>query len=240
MTTARELFQAGKLNEAVRALNAELRDNPADVKRRTFLFELLCFTGEFDRAEKQLDILGKENKDADMGSLLYRGAIAAERTRQEMFAKKDVPPPKAGDQAVRGTLNGKPFEDLTDADPRIGRRLEVFAAGSYLWMSFHDLATVVFQPPRRLRDLMWATALVRVGPSFKGVELGEVLVPALSPSACAHPDDLVRLGRTTNWEELEDGQEVPVGQKMLLVDGEEFPILELRSLEFTAAEGATP
>ncbi len=40
---AQELFQAGKLDEAVQALGAELRDNPADARRRTFLFELLCF-----------------------------------------------------------------------------------------------------------------------------------------------------------------------------------------------------
>jgi type VI secretion system protein ImpE len=36
---AQELFQAGKLDEAVQALGAELRENPADAKRRTFLFE---------------------------------------------------------------------------------------------------------------------------------------------------------------------------------------------------------
>jgi protein involved in temperature-dependent protein secretion len=29
-----------------------------------------------------------------------------------------------------------------------------------------------------------------------------------------------------------------VGQKLLLVDGEEFPILEVRTLEFPAAEAA--
>ena len=57
--TARELYQAGKLDEAVQALIAELRDNPGDTKRRTFLFELLCFAGNFDRAEKQLDILSQ-------------------------------------------------------------------------------------------------------------------------------------------------------------------------------------
>ena len=31
---------------------------------------------------------------------------------------------------------------------------------------------------------------------------------------------------------------IPFGQKMLLVDGEEFPILELRHLEITAAVAA--
>ena len=32
---ARELFRAGKLNEAIQSLSAELRDAPGDVQRRT-------------------------------------------------------------------------------------------------------------------------------------------------------------------------------------------------------------
>jgi type VI secretion system protein ImpE len=52
-------------------------------------------------------------------------------------------------------------------------------------------------------------------------------------------DDAVRLGRATVWEEQEGGDVVPFGQKMLLVDGEEFPLLELRHLEIAGAEEAS-
>ena len=45
MENANQLFQAGRLNEAVQALNAEVRNHPEDSKRRIFLFELLCFSG---------------------------------------------------------------------------------------------------------------------------------------------------------------------------------------------------
>ena len=61
MENSNQLFQAGKLNEAVQALNAEVRNHPEDSKRRIFLFELLCFSGEYDRAEKQLDVLGSDD-----------------------------------------------------------------------------------------------------------------------------------------------------------------------------------
>ena len=85
---AQQLFKAGKLSEAIPALNALLRDKPSDVRSRTFLFELLCFAGEYERAEKQLIILQEEtSKDSMLGALLYRAALAAERTRQEMFAR---------------------------------------------------------------------------------------------------------------------------------------------------------
>jgi protein involved in temperature-dependent protein secretion len=37
----------------------------------------------------------------------------------------------------------------------------------------------------------------------------------------------------TVWEEGPDGQELPFGQKMLLMDDEEIPLLELRRLEIS-------
>jgi len=37
--SVQQLFQAGRLDDAIQALNAEVRDNPTDAKRRTFLFE---------------------------------------------------------------------------------------------------------------------------------------------------------------------------------------------------------
>ncbi len=232
--TARELFQAGKLNEAIRALTAEVRDNPADARRRTFLFELLCFAGEFDRAEKQLEVLARDSPASEAGALVYRGAIYAEKTRQEIFARREFP---AAGQArtVSGSLNGRAFQWLCDADPRIGPRLEVLAAGGYLWIPLEHLASVRVAAPRRLRDLLWVPAVVRAGPGLKGRELGEVLLPVLCPFSWKHAQEEVRLGRMTVWEPDEEGKEIPYGQKLLLVDGEEVPLLEVRTLEIAAA-----
>jgi type VI secretion system protein ImpE len=238
MENAQQLFQAGRLKEALQALSAEVRNHPADTKRRTFLFELLCFSGEYDRAEKQLDMLAEAGPNSEMGALLYRSALHAERTRQELFQRREFPKPSGGSspgaESIAGTLNGKPFQAITDGDARIGPRLEVFAGGSYLWINFEHLASIQIQPPRRLRDLLWTPAVVRAGPALKDTELGEVLLPVLSPFAWQHADEAVRLGRMTVWEEDESGAVVPVGQKMLLVDGEEFPFLEIRKLEFAS------
>jgi type VI secretion system protein ImpE len=170
-----------------------------------------------------------------MGALVYRSALHAEKIRHDLFTKKEYPKP-VGDAAatggaVSGTLNGKPFQSIADADPRIGPRLEVFAGGNYLWMNFEHLASIDMDKPRRLRDLLWTPARLRGGPALKDTELGEVLLPALTPFAWQDPDDAIRLGRMTAWEENESGETVPVGQKMLLVDGEEFPLLEIRKLE---------
>ncbi|MEW5931176.1 MAG: type VI secretion system accessory protein TagJ [Gemmatimonadota bacterium] len=236
---ARALFEAGRLDEAVESLGAELRDAPTDVRRRTFLFELLCFAGAYDRAEKHLEVLARGSRDAELGAWLLRSALHAERVRQAAFAAGPLPPAAPG-RPVSGTLNGTPFASLEDADPRIGPRLEVFAAGQYTWLPLEHVASVRVAAPGLLRDLLWAPAVVRTGPGFRGTELGEVLLPALAPLSWRSPDGEVRLGRVTDWEELPEGGMVPVGQKLLLVDGEPFPILELRELEIEAAVPALP
>jgi type VI secretion system protein ImpE len=209
----------------------ELRDEPMDTRRRTFLFELLCFAGEFDRAEKQLAILADTGRDAAMGSLVYRAAVQAERMRREMFEKGTLPPTEA-DLPAGAVVNGRPAQAVEDADPRIGARLEVFAAGSYMWLPMAHIASIRMEPPKRLRDLLWIPAVLRTSARCKGLDLGEVLIPALTPLAFRSPDDLVRLGRQTVWEEIGEAI-VPTGQKLLLVDGEQIPILEVRTLEFS-------
>jgi type VI secretion system protein ImpE len=233
---AQQLYQAGRLDEAVQALGSALRSNPGDVRARTFLFELLCFAGQYERASKQLDVIADTNKEAGLGAMLYRSALHAERTRQEMFAGGGAvggePPPAA----LSGTLNGQPFTSLTDADPRIGARLEVFAAGQYTWVPFGQLADVRVEQPKQLRDLLWAPARVRAGPGFQDFEFGEVIIPAIAPLSWRHDDWEVRLGRDIAWEVLPDGSEIPLGSKMLQVDDELIPILEVRELIIAPAE----
>ncbi|HET9409542.1 MAG TPA: type VI secretion system accessory protein TagJ [Candidatus Sulfotelmatobacter sp.] len=235
-----ELYKAGRLNEAINAVSAELRQDPTDARRRTFLFELLCFAGEYARADKQLEVLAQAGPSSEMGVLLYRSALYAERQRHELFAKGELPAAKEDSGGARGgTVNGKPFQIFRDSDPRLGGRLELFAAGNYLLLPLEHVASIEIQPPKRLRDLLWTPAAVRTAPSFKGAELGEVLLPVLAPFSSQYPDDAVRLGRMTVWGDDEHSEaQVPFGQKMWLVDEEEIPFLELRALEFNAASVA--
>jgi len=234
---AKELLDAGKVREAEKALSAFLRDNPADTSLRTFLFELLCFSGQYDRAEKQLGVLAKGSPEAEMGAVLYFSALHGEKTRNEMFEKQEFPQTPAP-KSPPGKLNGKPFESISDADPAIGPRLELYAAGAYLWIPFEHVASVEIAPPRVLRDTLWTPAFVLTGPSFQGTDIGQVLIPAIYPFSWNSDDESVWLGRATQWVADDEGHEFPVGQKTFIVDGEEVPLLEVRSLEFTSDAAA--
>lgn len=237
MKDAQTLYRAGKLTEAISALTVHLRENPADSKSRTFLFELLCFSGDYERADKQLNIVEQEgSKDSMLATLLYKAALHAEKIRQDMFEHGTFPAPsRQTGGTVRGRFNGKEFHSLQDADPRIGEKLEVFAAGDYLWISFHDIQSIQMEEPKRLRDLCWAPAKLTTGPTFRSRELGEILLPAITPLSWQHEDDEVRLGRVTEFCEDETGAVAPYGGKTLLVDGEEVALVDMRQLEIYPA-----
>jgi len=234
--SARELLRAGKVREAIRDLSAHLREHPADRAQRTFLFELLCFAGEYTRAENQLALLAGSGIEAETGAIVYYAALHAEKSRHALFASQQFPEHAAA--SPRGELNGQPFSSIRDADPNIGNRLEVFAAGAPLWIPFEHVAALEMAVPRRLRDTLWAPARVTTSAAFRGTDMGDVLIPAIYPFSWKHPNEAVWLGRVTTWVEKEEGLGFPAGQKTWLVDGEEFPFLEVRTLQFYPAAGA--
>ena len=234
MPTVQEHFAAGRLEAAIDALGVELRSNPNHAQRRSFGFELLSFAGQYDRAAKQLDILASAGTMAEAGASVYRAALQNERVREHMFATGDYPmgevPAVAG-----GTLNGDAFTTIADADPRIGARLELMAGGRYLWIPFAHIASITIEAPTRLRDTHWVTARLETSPEIRAMDLGEVLIPALSPAAWKLEDPDLRLGRATDWEELPDGDFAPVGMKVWRVDGRDVPLLDIRQVIFTAS-----
>ena len=228
--TSHEHYRAGELDRAITVLGEELRSDPLNPRRRTFLFELLCFAGQYDRAEKHLDVLTNQaSSTASMGLLAYRSALHAQRTRETMFGTGELPGTLPG-AAPGGVCNSKPFADFTDADPRIGDHLEVFVAGSYTWIPLIFVQGLHLEPPTNLRDLLWARGRVTLAPGAPFEDMGEVFLPVLTPLAHRSQDDAVRLGRTTVWEPLGDGMQIPVGQKVFQVDDDELPMLELRSV----------
>jgi len=89
------------------------------------------------------------------------------------------------------------------------------------------IATLEPRKPTRLRDLMWKPARLAV----KGGQDGEIYLPALYHGTHHSADDLLRLGRLTDWVGL------PVrgmGLKCFLVGEKSVPIAELQPMTFAS------
>lgn len=91
MLTASQLYEEGQLAQAVAALNEDLRRQPLDNGKRYFLAELLCFAGDWERADKQLDLLMHQDASLLPGVLLFRQLLRAAKAREQFFMEGRIP-----------------------------------------------------------------------------------------------------------------------------------------------------
>jgi len=111
-------------------------------------------------------------------------------------ARKKFDEANAAVPALKGTLNGKPFEGLYEADERFGTVIEVFGSGgTYSWVPLDIVESITMNPPSRPLEILYrpANLVLRDGPS------GDVMLPALYPGSYLSSDEELQLGRATDW-----------------------------------------
>src|SRR5690606_24461861 len=84
-SSAESLLKAGRLAEALEALTAQIRGNPADAAQRVLLFQLLAASGQWERAEAQLEAAGKLDASNLVLVAGYQALLAMEIERHEVF-----------------------------------------------------------------------------------------------------------------------------------------------------------
>jgi type VI secretion system protein ImpE len=86
-----ELFKSDRLTDAVALATDAVRNKPMDVAARSLLCELLCFAGELERADKQLDAALQADPQTMTGVSLLKHLIRSEFSRREVFRHGRVP-----------------------------------------------------------------------------------------------------------------------------------------------------
>lgn len=134
---------------------------------------------------------------------------------------------QAFDQAApsTGTVDGKRFAWIADADVRFGPVLEAILAGGYYWIPFQHLQRVVLPEPSDLRDLVWAPAHLFLA---NGGETA-ALIPVRYPGTEAADDGALQLARRTTWRDV-GGVDQGLGQRLLATDVAEYPLLDIREI----------
>ena len=255
-----ELLQTGRLSDAIARVAGEVKAKPSDPAARIFYFELLSLAGDLDRAAKQLDVLSSTTGELGVG--IYQGVIQAERERQGLFhagprprvlsdspyttpyleaveyyaagdfatAMTRLEAANQGDHPLHGTLNGNELNELTDSNDLLGPFLEVVMDGHYAWVPWQSIESLAIPGPRYLRDTIWTPASL----SLHSGDHGEVLLFSLYVDSCLQEADEIKLGRRTVWEQNPAGFTVAYGQKVLASGEQDWPILEVKSLEVDA------
>lgn len=260
-TAAKQLFDAGNLAGAIEAQTQEVKSNPNDAARRTFLFELLSFAGEFERAAKQLDVISHQDVQSEWATQVYTNIVHAEGLRARLFSdglKPEFlfdPPPyiHLHLEAINRLRENRPQEaqallDRAEDDRPVPRG----QTGSRAFEDFRDCDDVL-APCLELiliRDYIWlpiehVRELEISRPErprdllwapVRVVLIDDTQRRAYMPTRyCGshrHSDDQVRLGRMTDWEASEAGPVLGTGLRQFLIGDDAIPVLELPTVTF--------
>jgi type VI secretion system protein ImpE len=256
---ATEFFKANQLSEAIDAQLKEVKANPQDHNRRLFLFELLAFAGELDRAARQIDAVNYGQMELDVAVLGYRKLLESEKARRALFSSGQQPeflmdPPEHVRQrleAVNCIRNNQPAEasqllaKAAEATPAVTGTLN--DKPFTLLRDADDLFGGVLEG-FAMGKYFWVPleqveTLAMNAPRFprdllwvnarlqmRNGPKGEVFLPALYPGSHESGDNQIKLGRATDWKTLDDGATLGIGLRTFLVGDEPRTLLEWREL----------
>ncbi len=254
--TAAELYKAGQLQDAIAAQILEVKENPTDHARRLFLFELLTFAGDLDRARRQIDMIEYKDTHLDAATAIYKRLLESEQARRDLFTQ-GVAPGFFGEPSEQLRLRLEAVNNLRDGHPEeaaeaLARANEAVGAigGQLNGQSFEslrdadDLFAGVLEVMAHGRYFWVGLDQVRLltmnAPRYPRDllfipahleledEQGEVYLPTLYPGSHEYPDDTIRLGRGTDWKEIPGGPTLGVGLHTYLRDDDAISLLELR------------
>ncbi|OTJ54057.1 virulence protein SciE type [Pseudomonas aeruginosa] len=254
---AEELLRAGRLDDALKALQEQVRSQPSNATLRIFLFQLLAVMGQWARAQNQLKVVGELDASALPMVPTYSTAIDCEALRREVFAGRLTPvilgqpaewiAPLLQALSLDAEGHGEAAQALReqafDAAPAVPGRI---GEAPFAWLADADtrlgpvLEVIVngryaWLPMSNLRSLKVEAPsdlrdLVWLPAELTLANGGATvaLLPARYAETVEHGDDAARLGRKTEW--LDSG--LPVGQRLFVTDAGETALFDLRELDF--------
>jgi type VI secretion system protein ImpE len=257
---AKELLDANRLSAAILELNQEVKHHPTDLHIRTFLFELLCFDGAYERAERQLDVLGAQDESAGIGVEVYRKLLQADAARRRFFSGGAAPgfmadPPEyvndrltalvylsqgdahhAKEIIARATSGTPPISGMLN-----GKAFRTIADSDDRFGQVLELfvnGAYMWLPLEQIKTLVLPRPhflrdllWVPARVECRDEQQGDVYLPALYPGSETEDNEQVRLGRITEWIELGQGLIGGLGLKTFLIDEVECSLLEIRELQ---------
>jgi type VI secretion system protein ImpE len=262
--TAEEFIRAGKTEDALAALQQEIRSKPGDAKLRIFLFQLLSVLGKWEKALTQLNVLRDLDADGVILAQIFTPAVQCEMLRAEVFSGHRSPlifgepmewiglMVKANQLLAQGQLEpavelrNQAFDDAPLTAGKINDR-------PFEWIADADsrlgpLLEIMLDgkyywaPFSRIKTLSIEPPgdlrnLVWSPAHFVWINGGEAsgFIPTRYPGSESAGDSSFNLARKTEWRELAGETYIGLGQRLFATNEGEYPLLDVKQIEFSSA-----
>jgi type VI secretion system protein ImpE len=257
---AKQAYDAGDLKAAIEAQTQAVKSKPTDAGARTGLFELLCFAGEWDRAQKQLDMLGTAGSNAAWGASVYQNLVIAERKRQKVFRDGIAPenfldaPPfvQLHMNAINEIRNGNGEAALQLLEQSVAQQTEVkgvLNGKPVTGLKDADELLAPFLEVFLIQDYVWVpwqqVKSLTIEPPKNRRDLlwipahltltddieRNCYLPVLYANSSTATNNETKLGRMTEFTDGSSGPIRGLGQHNIDVADQSFGLLDIRSFE---------
>lgn len=261
-------FKDGDLDAAIEAATKDVKSKPDSALARVMLAEMLCFAGDWERADTILETALMVDPSAGVAISAFRHLLMAEAARRDFYAH-GVMPSFLGEPDDQAKTRLKAALFLREDNPEAAaEQLELAeaqrpaVAGKHGDITFEDFVdgddllgpyVEVLTPDGRyfwiagweIESLTFEEPerpldlLFRVAKFVTPDATGQVFIPTLY-AGMPMQDPQLKLGRATDWAEV--GRIVRgLGQRIYFADETELSVMELDKLELpaTAAKPAS-
>ncbi|TBL70811.1 type VI secretion system accessory protein TagJ [Hafnia alvei] len=260
-TTLTQALKISSLNDILEQVMSQVKTHPQDLNEREILFKLYCIEGSWEKALLQLQTLSLMGDKRSKQTELYKNLVFSEIQRQQVLTgdrqastlQGDMPTwmnklHKANVEHYEGLIDqaalsryeafdlaletaGKSdelgaFSWIADSDCRLGPVFEFICAGGYRWLPYSSIKKLNVPKPENILDLLWLPATIEVGEeTYYGY------TPVRYPLFGTVTQE-VKLGLTTEWQQLSDAFSIGLGRKVLVTDQTEQSIMEVGDIVF--------
>jgi type VI secretion system protein ImpE len=254
-------LKEGRPDEALRLLTAEVKSNPADARRRVFMFQLLALLGQWERAQTQLNVVGELDPINALMVTTYTAVLKGEAAREAVFAGRHSPV-VVGEpeqwlalllQALKLDAEGRHAEaaPLREAAFEQAEAISGSIDGHpFEWIADADprigpCLEVILEggyawvPFARIATLEFEAPTdlrdkvwVPVQITWRNGGKAIGFVPGRYPGSAASGDNDFILARKTAWKDSGADVVTGLGQRMLATDADEYPLLDARTITF--------
>jgi type VI secretion system protein ImpE len=263
MLLVEDLIARGMPAQALPALQAEVKANPADAKLRVLLFQLLAVLGQWERASVQLNTCVELDPLALPMASTYRDAIKCEALREAVFAGNKTPlllgEPEPWTLRLVEALHAQAQDrahlaqtlrnEALDMAPAVSGRVNgtpfdwICDADSRLGPVLEAIvngryAWVPFNSLRRViieppHDLRDLVWAPAHLSFVKGSD-AMALIPTRYPGCLPVDDERLLMARLTEWDCIDGDQYAGRGQRVLATPDAEHALLEVRTIELSS------
>ncbi len=251
-------LDAADISGAITLALEAVKSAPKDTDARRLLIDLLILSTDFERADKQADILSNTAGELTLGMALLRGRLRAAKAREAWFRNGAVPAfpgePTPRDQvamllgiALRegdATRVSEALEAMTAISQSSG--LSINGKGANEFRDIDDRLPHAIEVLCSDGSYMWIDfdriETIKFSPVTSVRDLvwrpaklrlndgSETEVVVCATYYTANQSDEEKLARVTNWQEVAGGAVIGVGQKAYLADDDAVYCLDMNLL----------